>query len=87
MRFSPHSEPDDGRLDAQMNIGPKRQAVTLVPRIYRGTHLPNRRIHQMSAATFTVEGERTLIVEADGELVGETPVTISVVPGAIELVI
>ena len=87
MRFSPHSEPDDGRFDAQMNIGPKRQAVTLVPRIFRGTHLPNPRIIQVSGVRFDVDADRTLTVEADGELVGTTPVTVSVAKGALDLVV
>jgi YegS/Rv2252/BmrU family lipid kinase len=87
MRFSPHSDPTDGVFDCQMNIGPKRQAVTLVPKIFRGTHLPNRRIVQLSGSTFEIDAERELLVEADGELIGRTPVTVSVIPGAIELVI
>lgn len=86
MRFSPHSDASDGVFDAQMNIGPKRQAITLVPKIFRGTHLPNRRIRQMSGTTFDIESERPLLVEADGELLGETPVRITVVSKAIDLV-
>lgn len=86
MRFSPHSDPSDGIFDAQMNVGPKRQAVTLVPRIFKGTHLPNDRILQLAGQRFAVDAERTLTVEADGELIGTTPVAITVVPGAIDLV-
>jgi YegS/Rv2252/BmrU family lipid kinase len=86
MRFSPHSDPSDGVFDVQMNVGPKRQAVTLVPKIFKGTHLPNDRILQLAGRQFAIDAERTLIVEADGELIGETPVTITVIPGAIELV-
>jgi diacylglycerol kinase family enzyme len=87
MRFSPHSDPDDGVLDLQINLGPKRQAVTLVPRIYRGRHLPNKRIVQMSGGEFRIDAARELIVEADGEVVGTTPVTVRVEPGAIDLVV
>jgi diacylglycerol kinase (ATP) len=86
MRFSPHSDPTDGVFDGQMNVGPKRQAVTLVPKIFKGSHLPNDRILQLSGQRFVVEAERTLIVEADGELIGETPVTMTVIPGAIDLI-
>lgn len=87
MHFSPHSDPGDGRLDAQMNIGPKRQAVTLVPRIYRGTHLPNSRIVQVSGSEFEIQAERPLLVEADGEVLGETPLVVGVEPGALDLVV
>jgi len=87
MHFSPHSEPDDGTFDLQMNTGPKRQAVTLVPKIFRGTHLPNRRILQVSGTRFEIDAERTLRVEADGELLGATPVTITVVPAALDILV
>jgi YegS/Rv2252/BmrU family lipid kinase len=87
MRFSPHSAPDDGVLDTQMNLGPKRQAVTLVPKIFRGSHLPNKRIRQSSGARFEIDAERPLQVEADGEMLGMTPVIVTVVPGAIDLVV
>lgn len=87
MHFSPHSDPSDGLLDAQMNIGPKRQAATLIPKIYRGNHLPDKRILQVSGAQFEIDAERPLIVEADGELMGHTPVKVTVVPGALQLVV
>ena len=87
MHFSPHSDPSDGLFDAQMNIGPKRQAVSLIPKIYRGSHLPDKRILQVSGARFEIDAERPLIVEADGELMGHTPVTITVVPGALQMVV
>ncbi len=87
MHFSPHSDLSDGNLDGQMNIGPKRQAVTLVPKIYRGKHLPNGRILQMSGSVFDIDAERPLMVEADGELVGHTPVTVTVVPGTLDVVV
>jgi len=86
MNFSPHSDPSDGLLDAQMNIGPKRQAVSLIPKIYRGKHLPDTRILQVSGSRFEIDAERPLMVEADGELLGETPVTITVVADALAIV-
>jgi YegS/Rv2252/BmrU family lipid kinase len=87
MNFSPHSDTSDGLLDAQMNIGPKRQAVSLIPKIYRGKHLPDARILQVSGSRFEIDAERPLMVEADGEMLGETPVTITVVAGALEMVV
>lgn len=87
MHFSPHSDPSDGKFDGQMNIGPKLQAITLIPKIYRGKHLPDERILQMSGSRFEIEAERPLMVEADGEMLGTTPVTITVIPEALGLVV
>ena len=55
MRISPHSDPIDGVVDLQINIGPKRQAVTLIPKIFKGRHLPDKRIVQMSGRTGSVD--------------------------------
>ncbi|MFQ5516384.1 MAG: diacylglycerol/lipid kinase family protein [Acidimicrobiia bacterium] len=85
MHISPRSHTDDGKLEVQVSIGPKRQAFTLIPRIYRGTHLPDDRILEMSGSVVRIEGA-TMPVEADGEMVGATPATISVLPGLLELV-
>jgi len=86
MQISPHSDPSDGVLDVQVNIGPKRQAFTLVPKIYRGTHLPDERIVQMSGARVSVDTSIPVPIEADGEMVGVTPATFTLLPGALELV-
>jgi diacylglycerol kinase (ATP) len=85
MHIAPHSDPGDGRLDAQVNIGPKRQALTLIPKLFRGTHLPNPRIVQLSSPSFTVDTDRPIPVEADGEMAGETPARFTVLPGLLEL--
>ena len=86
MLISPHSDPGDGLFDVQVNIGPKRQALTLMPRIYRGSHLPNRRIVQFAGDHVTIESDSPIPVEADGEPVGSTPATFTVVAGALDIV-
>ncbi|OFW67454.1 MAG: hypothetical protein A2Z12_03355 [Actinobacteria bacterium RBG_16_68_21] len=85
MHISPHSNPSDGLFDAQVSIGPKRQAFTMIPRFFRGTHLPDPRIIQLTATAFRIEAERPIPVEADGEVVGETPATFTVLPGVLQL--
>jgi YegS/Rv2252/BmrU family lipid kinase len=85
MQISPHSDPGDGRFDIQVNIGPKRQALTLVPKIYRGSHLPDQRIIQMSGPDVVVDTARPVPIEADGEMVGVTPARFSILPGVLEL--
>lgn len=88
MHFSPESKTDDGVLDVQMNIGPKRQAFTLMPKIYRGRHLPSARIFQASGERIVLQPAAPQQVEADGELVTEAEhIVVTVVPGALRLVV
>jgi len=88
MHFSPHSKTDDGMFDVQMNVGPKRQAFTLMPKIFRGSHLPDDLIFQASGRSITLEAATPQQIEADGELIGvASTCTFTVVPGALQLVV
>jgi diacylglycerol kinase family enzyme len=60
--------------------------LTLIPRIYRGKHLPNLRIVQFAGDRVTIDSDSPIPVEADGEPVGSTPATFTVVAGALDVV-
>lgn len=85
MRISPRSYPGDGRLDVQISTGPKSQTFTILPKLYRGEHLPDPDIREMVGAEIVVESERPIPVEADGEPLGETPVRVTVLKEALRL--
>ncbi|MEO8291841.1 MAG: diacylglycerol kinase family protein [Actinomycetota bacterium] len=87
LRMSPRSFPGDGILDALVFRGPRSDAFTMLPRIYRhGDHVPDPHIHEMRAKIrVAVESDRPLPVEADGEVLGTTPVTFQIVPRALLL--
>ena len=85
MRISPRSYPADGKLDVQISTGPKSQAFTILPKIYRGEHLPDPHIKEMLGAEITVESDRPVPVEADGEVLGTTPVRVDVLKEALRL--
>jgi len=85
MAISPASEPDDGALDVLVMAGPKSEAFTTVPRVYRGTHLPHRNIATLRASQVRVDADPPFDIEADGELLGTTPATFEVIGGAIRL--
>jgi diacylglycerol kinase (ATP) len=80
MHISPKSEPDDGTLDVLVMAGPKSEAFTALPKVYRGTHLPHRNIVELRASRVRVEADPPFPVEADGEHLGSTPATFEVVP-------
>ena len=85
MQISPKSEPDDGTLDVLVMTGPKSDAFTTLPKVYRGTHLPHRNIAELRAGRVRVDTDQPFLVEADGEILGTTPATFGVIPGAIRL--
>jgi diacylglycerol kinase (ATP) len=85
MQISPKSEPDDGALDVLVMAGPKSEAFTTLPKVYRGTHLPHRNIVELRASRVRIEADPPFAVEADGERLGTTPATFEVIPAAIRL--
>jgi len=85
MHISPKSDPCDRTLDVLVMTGPKSDSFTTLPKVYRGAHLPHRNIAELRACAVRVEADRPLPVEADGELLGTTPASFGIIPGAIRL--
>jgi diacylglycerol kinase (ATP) len=85
MQISPNSEPDDGALDVLVMAGPKSDAFTALPKIYRGAHLPHRNIAELRVSRVTVEADPPFRIEADGETLGTTPATFKVIRTPIRL--
>ena len=82
MRLSPRSFPGDGVLDALIFMGPRSDAYTLLPRIYRhGDHIPDPNIQELRAKIrISVDAERPLAIVADGRPLGSSPASFQVVP-------
>jgi diacylglycerol kinase (ATP) len=87
MQISPESAPDDGMLDVLVISGPKSAAVTTMPKIYLGRHLPHRYITSRRVSELRVEAEPSFVIEADGEVLGSTPATFGIIPGALRLIV
>jgi YegS/Rv2252/BmrU family lipid kinase len=86
MKISPRSYPGDAVLDVLVFKGPKTDSFTLLPKIYRGEHVPHDHIEEFRVKrALTIEADRPLPIEADGEILGSTPATFEVVPHAIRM--
>jgi len=85
MQISPNSDPCDCLLDILVMTGPKSDSFTTLPKVYSGAHLPHRNIAELRAAQLSIEAEPFFPVEADGELLGTTPASFGIMPGAIRL--
>lgn len=86
MKVSPRSYPGDGVLDGVVFKGPKSDAFTMIPKIYRGEHVPHPHIEELRVKSeFVVEADRPLPIEADGEVLGNTPATFAVIPHPIKM--
>ncbi|HEX6330117.1 MAG TPA: diacylglycerol kinase family protein [Actinomycetota bacterium] len=86
MKVSPRSYPGDGVLDVLVFKGPKSDAFTLIPKIYRGEHVPHAHVEEFRVRRrLVIEADRPLPIEADGEVLGTTPAVVEVVPQPIRM--
>ena len=86
MKICPEAEPDDGLFDVLL-IGDvtKRELVTTLPKIYRGTHLPHPKAELLRGREVLIDSPEPLPVELDGEQPGTTPVRFELVPRALRV--
>jgi diacylglycerol kinase (ATP) len=87
MNVAPRASMVDGILDIQVFAGPRRNAFVVMPRLLVGSHLTHPAVRRYVGSEVSITCPDTWPIEADGELLGSGPVTISVLPGAIDLVI
>ena len=86
MMMCPEAEPDDGVFDVLL-IGDvtKRDLLLVLPKTYKGNHLPHPRLELLRGKVVTVESAEPLPIELDGEQPGTTPARVEVLPRALRL--
>ena len=85
MKIAPKAAPTDGLLDIQIHNPSKRESVAIVPKVYKGEHIPHPDIHEAKRVRVEIHSDRPLRVEADGEVLGWTPATFELLRDAIRL--
>ncbi len=86
MLMCPEAEPDDGLFDVLL-IGDvtRRDLLFVLPKVYRGKHLPHPRLEPLRGRAVTIDADEPLPIELDGEQPGTTPARFEVVPGALRV--
>jgi YegS/Rv2252/BmrU family lipid kinase len=87
MRQTPEALPDDGLLDITVirEMG-RIEILKSLKILYDGTILSHPKIDGFRAKNIRVQSESLLYAEADGESLGHTPVEVSIIPGAVNVV-
>ncbi|MDQ3172799.1 MAG: hypothetical protein M3Q91_03685, partial [Acidobacteriota bacterium] len=90
MMLSPTAQVDDGKLDVVTASGFTRAAVIReLPRIHSGGHVRNPKVRITKGQKVRVETfprEDGMLIEADGNVRGRTPVEFRIMPGALRIV-
>lgn len=87
MEFAPRAELDDGLLDVVVlnEVSKPELLFGLLPRVYRGAHLGHPKVSFSRASRLRVASSAALYLEVDGEVVGQTPIEVSVLPRALRI--
>lgn len=86
MLIAPNADLADGLLDILMIEDlSKADLLWSLPRIYRGTHLSHPKVTMKRASEVEIKAGRQMSIQADGELLGETPARFYVLPAALNV--
>ena len=88
MQLAPDARLDDGLLDVVL-IGAhsKRHFLRTMPKVFSGTHVKHPAVRVLRGRELHVGADRPLTVYADGDPIGDTPLTIRVVPHALRVLV
>jgi YegS/Rv2252/BmrU family lipid kinase len=88
MFLAPDAELDDGRLDVVL-VAPRsrRQFVRCLPMVFKGTHVDLPSVTVLRGAEVRIAADRPFTVYADGDPIGDLPVTIRAIPGALRVLL
>jgi diacylglycerol kinase (ATP) len=85
LRMCEGADPDDGLLDVVL-VKPvsKLELLRVYPRLFRGTHTthPQYERHRVSSVSVAAAG---VVAYADGERLGPLPMSVRVLPGALQV--
>jgi diacylglycerol kinase (ATP) len=86
MMVCPGADVQDGLLDICCVHGISHgEFLRVFPSVFKGNHTRHPSVTMMRGKAITVEADPTLTVHADGEVIGETPLSIQVQPQSLSI--
>ena len=88
MRISPGAQPDDNLLNISL-VGAlgRLGVIRRFPRIINGRYVEDKRVDYFTGKRLEIDANATAELQADGDIIGTTPATIDLLPGALRLVV
>jgi YegS/Rv2252/BmrU family lipid kinase len=88
MFMAPDARLDDGALDVVLSARTSRtHFLRTLPKTFKGTHVDDASVEVLRGAVVRISADRPFVVYADGDPIGELPVTIGVLPGAVRVLL
>ena len=87
MRAAPDALLDDGLLEVVVleNVGKLAFVTRILPKVFKGTHVREPGVHVFRAREIALSADRRFTMYADGDPIGELPLRVRALPGAITM--
>jgi len=87
MKISPDAVIDDGMFDVCLvNEISRFEIIKFLPKVFSGAHRDHKAFQVIRGREVKIEFEAPTMVQADGEIIGHTPVTFSLIPKALRVI-
>ncbi|MGZ6642145.1 MAG: diacylglycerol/lipid kinase family protein [Solirubrobacteraceae bacterium] len=88
MLLAPDARIDDGKLDVVLTQASGRtHFLRTLPKVFKGSHVQDPRVIVLRGREVEIDADRPFVVYADGDPIGELPITIRAVPGALRVLL
>jgi len=86
MYMAPDADTNDGLLDVVLSgEATKRRFLANLPKVFKGEHIHQPSVTVLRGAEVRIASDRPFTVYADGDPIGELPVTVRVIPSALRV--
>lgn len=89
MQAAPEALLDDGLLDVLVlaDVSKCTFVTSLLPKVFKGTHADLACVHSFRAAEVSISADRPFSLYADGDPIGELPVRVCALAGAVTVLV
>jgi len=86
MKIAPMADTDDGNVDMIVfNEVNRREIVNIFANVFKGKHVDHPKVKVFKGFEMEIDAEPQQLLMADGELLGETPMKLKVLPGELRI--
>ena len=87
MKMAPKAHIDDGLIDIVVvdDEISRLRLLSVLPKLYKGTHIFEPEVKYYQSDKFSIFTEQIDILNIDGEIIGNTPIEVDVIPQTIEI--
>ena len=89
MKAAPDALLDDGLLEIPVleSVSKLKFVTKILPKVFKGTHVDDPGVKVFRAREVLIEADRPFTMYADGDPIGELPVVVRAVPGAVRVLV